>query len=200
MRKKTVSKREQILQAAFETVCRQGYYETRMDDVARRARVAKGTVYLYFHNKPDLYLGIVRWLIGQAVAVVKQFMDQPLPAQTRLARIFETWVENLKPYPGAIELIFPEMNRARCHLTLRFHKQVMSEVRLLIDPLAEIVALGIKKGEFRQINPKLAALNFINAFRSGLLLMSGALPINSAPQQSLNLFFYGISKTKREDE
>ena len=47
-------KRRRILQAATEQIVRFGYRKTSVDDVARAAGVAKGTVYLYFKNKADL--------------------------------------------------------------------------------------------------------------------------------------------------
>ncbi|MEN9979007.1 MAG: TetR/AcrR family transcriptional regulator [candidate division WOR-3 bacterium] len=196
MRKKSISRKEQILQAAFATVCRQGYYETRIDDVARRAGVAKGTVYLYFRDKPDLYLGIIRWLLSQALGILQEVAGQPLSARIRLSRVFQTWTERLLPYPGATELIFPEMNRERCNLNRRFREQVLPEIRRLLDGVAAIISQGIEQGEFRPVEPRLAALHFLNAFRSGLLLMSRELRISSAPAQSLDLFFHGISLKK----
>ncbi|MEO0009576.1 MAG: TetR/AcrR family transcriptional regulator [candidate division WOR-3 bacterium] len=197
MRKKSISRKEQILQAAFVTVCRQGYYETRIDDVARRAGVAKGTVYLYFRDKPDLYLGIIRWLLSQAYSILAETAGQPVSARARLSRVFQTWTEKLLPYPGATELIFPEMNRERCNLNRRFREQVLPEIRRLLDGIAGIIVQGIEQGEFRPVEPRLAALHFLNAFRSGLLLMSRELRIGSAPEQSLDLFFQGITLKKK---
>jgi len=49
-------KRTSILEAARTVFSRQGYAETAVDDVAERARMAKGTLYLYFRSKEELYL------------------------------------------------------------------------------------------------------------------------------------------------
>ncbi len=47
-----------ILEAAFYCFCRTGYDKTRMDDVANKARVSKGALYLYFKSKEDLFTTI----------------------------------------------------------------------------------------------------------------------------------------------
>ncbi|MGB9742354.1 MAG: TetR/AcrR family transcriptional regulator [candidate division WOR-3 bacterium] len=193
MNRKITSKREQIIQAAFEAVCSRGYYETRLDDIARRARVAKGTVYLYFQDKPDLYVGIIRWLISQAVTIVMETDRQPLNARAKLTMIYQIWTEKLRSYPGALDLIFPEISRKHCHLGQRFRESILPELHRLIDAVARIIKQGIKEHAFRPVEAELAALNFLNAFRSGLLLTSRYLQMKSAPEQALDLFFYGIT-------
>jgi TetR/AcrR family transcriptional regulator len=52
-------KRMDILHAAFDVISEKGLYKTTVEDVARRAQVAKGTVYLYFKSKEDLFVEMV---------------------------------------------------------------------------------------------------------------------------------------------
>lgn len=54
---------EQIVAAAFEEFSAHGFAATRLDDVARRAGIAKGTIYLHFKNKEALFQAVVRRLI-----------------------------------------------------------------------------------------------------------------------------------------
>lgn len=57
----TVShKHTAILDAAYELFGSRGFYETKMSEVAERAGIAKGTVYLYFKNKEELFLAVTR--------------------------------------------------------------------------------------------------------------------------------------------
>ncbi len=197
MKGKSLTKREALLQAAFGVVCSKGYYEMKVDDVARAAGVAKGTVYLYFKDKPDLYVGIIQWLIGQATAYLKEVASKSLAAKEKISLIFNLWTEKLLQHPAAIDLVFPEMKKERCNIAQRFHRQVLPEVKSMVDALAEIIEEGVRTGEFRPVEPRLAALSFLNAFRAGLLLMSKELKIKGTPARALDLFFYGIAvKTK----
>ncbi|MGQ9707775.1 MAG: TetR/AcrR family transcriptional regulator [bacterium] len=192
MRKKSIAKQDAILKAAFAVVCDKGYYETRMDDVARQAGVAKGTVYLYFKDKADLYLGIIRWLVGEARAIVQEVGKMPLSADQRLRLVFERWVVALSAHPATVDLVFPEMREERCEIARRFHLEVLPEIRRLVDAIAALIQLGVKQQEFRKVEPRLAALSFLNAFRSAMLVSSSRLGVRTAPQRALDIFLYGI--------
>jgi len=56
-------RQEAILAAAFEVFAAHGYEATRIDEVAQRAGIAKGTIYLYFRDKDRLFQAVVRNLI-----------------------------------------------------------------------------------------------------------------------------------------
>lgn len=194
MKEKSQDKRDAILQAAFQVVCTKGYYETRIDDVARKAGVAKGTVYLYFRDKPDLYIGMLRWLIDEARGILDAVGVQGRAASEKLQRVFERWFENLIQRPAAIDLMFPEMQKERCEIARRFHEQVLPEVRKLLDGIGGLIEEGIRRGEFRPVDPRLAALSFLNAFRAALLIASSRLGVKTAPESALEIFFYGIRR------
>jgi TetR/AcrR family fatty acid metabolism transcriptional regulator len=53
---KKKDKRNKIINAALEIFTEQGFHNTRLDDIAKEANVAKGTLYLYFKSKEDLFV------------------------------------------------------------------------------------------------------------------------------------------------
>src|SRR2546426_8207780 len=69
---KTAARREAILAAALDEFAAQGFAATRLDDVAKRAGVAKGTIYLHFKDKEALFQELIRTalvpLIGRLAA------------------------------------------------------------------------------------------------------------------------------------
>lgn len=56
----SVDKHAAILDAAYELFGSGGFYETKMSEVAERAGIAKGTVYLYFKSKEELFMAVTR--------------------------------------------------------------------------------------------------------------------------------------------
>src|SRR5580765_1829836 len=60
----------EILDAALKEFAEKGYAGARMDDIARRAGVTKGTIYLYFENKEAVFKTLVRDTIGATLAGV----------------------------------------------------------------------------------------------------------------------------------
>src|SRR4051794_29937131 len=66
---------QEILEAALAVFAEKGFAAARMDDVARRAGVTKGTIYLYFPSKDELFKSLVREAIGGTLAQVTAYAD-----------------------------------------------------------------------------------------------------------------------------
>ncbi len=77
-------KRRRILEVATELFIRQGYRKTSMDEVAREAGVAKGTVYLYFKNKTDLLMHAVAMEKFRYIGDVFEVLTGDLPPREKL--------------------------------------------------------------------------------------------------------------------
>lgn len=84
-------RRRQILMAATELFIEQGYRKTSVDEVAQRAGVAKGTVYLYYKNKTDLLFAAAAQEKKQIIDRFDFFFDKSIPARQRLRKwVIET--------------------------------------------------------------------------------------------------------------
>src|ERR671923_1209576 len=67
---KSAARREAILAAALDEFAARGFAATRLDDVASRAGVAKGTIYLHFRDKESLFQELVRTLLSPVVGTL----------------------------------------------------------------------------------------------------------------------------------
>jgi len=80
-------RREDLVRAALKVFDECGYEGARIDDVAREAEVAKGTVYLYFKNKEALFQGVIYDVVGPALKAVEHAASlQESGAKERLER------------------------------------------------------------------------------------------------------------------
>ncbi|MCK4967158.1 TetR/AcrR family transcriptional regulator [bacterium] len=86
MYKNTVKsdKRERIMESGMLLFAKNGYHNVSMDDVARKAQVAKGTVYLYFVSKEDLYVSIVCSNLRELLKFVQESFDKQDTYEQRL--------------------------------------------------------------------------------------------------------------------
>src|ERR1700758_83521 len=77
---KSAARREAIIASALDEFSARGFAATRIDDVARRAGVAKGTIYLYFRDKEALFQELIRSVISPVIArfEASAAMDLPL--------------------------------------------------------------------------------------------------------------------------
>lgn len=81
-----VVKKRKILQAAVDLFVHHGYRKTSISDIANRAGVAKGTVYLYYQNKPEILIHAVADEKARYIGEVKPILDPGLAPRERLKR------------------------------------------------------------------------------------------------------------------
>ncbi len=191
MKTKSEEKRLAILQAAFAVVTERGYSDTKVDEVAHRAGVAKGTVYLYFKDKAAIYIGLVDWLLEQALAITAEVMARPISPRRKLEELFSTWASGVMSNPGVMALLSMENVNQTSTVMKRFKKHVLPHIMEMQDAIAGIVKQGIEQGEFRPVDPRSASVMYMSAFRAEL--MSAAQPRSARLGESIqDLFFCGI--------
>ncbi|MFZ1885242.1 MAG: TetR/AcrR family transcriptional regulator [Rhodoplanes sp.] len=92
---KSQARREAILAAALHEFTERGFASTRIDDVARRAGVGKGTIYLHFKDKEALFQQLVITMLGPIVAQVQGLPDDEVPVRAVLERLSALFVEEI---------------------------------------------------------------------------------------------------------
>lgn len=147
----------ELLDAALDCFVERGYAATRLEDVAARAGVSKGTLYLYYDGKVDLFKAVVR---SNALPLIEAFRAQidlsKLGSAELLAEFFEGWWRQVGEtrLAGIAKLIvgeagnFPEVTR------FFFDEVTLPTWRLL----GSILERGIASGEFRPIDVEAATV------------------------------------------
>jgi AcrR family transcriptional regulator len=92
---KTALRREAILDAALEEFSASGFAATRLDDVARRAGVAKGTIYLHFQDKESLFQELIRYQLSPVVGAFETVLAADLPLSAIVDRAIATFVDHI---------------------------------------------------------------------------------------------------------
>lgn len=92
---KSAARREAILDAALEEFCARGFAATRIDDVARLAGVAKGTIYLHFRDKEALFQEIVTTMLVPVVAALEASPAEDLPIRVVLQRFADLFITEI---------------------------------------------------------------------------------------------------------
>jgi AcrR family transcriptional regulator len=86
-RQRRAERAGRILEAAAELVLRWGYDKTTIDDVARHAGVAKGTIYLHWGSREDLFAALMRWDRAEMIGTVRRQLREN-PAHATLPGLF----------------------------------------------------------------------------------------------------------------
>lgn len=92
---KSAQRRTAILDAALDEFSARGFAAARLDDVAKRAGVAKGTIYLHFADKEALFQELVRAMIGPIVAGLEQMPPPDISVRAVVERMMATFVADI---------------------------------------------------------------------------------------------------------
>lgn len=188
MSRPRIANPDEILAAAAALFATRPFHEVRLDDVAAAAEVGKGTLYLYWHSKEDLYLAIIRQGFSQAV----QRVDAHLAAEkgdslSRLAAIIDSLVDFAFTYPDVYRIMRsgiltpedPELQRLRA---------------TLVDRIVRVLKQGVKAGEIDDPCPALTAQYVLSFVRGALLYPPQGLTPRSLKAHLQRVLTRGIAR------
>ena len=151
---------QELLEAALSLFVEKGFAATRSEEVAAKAGVSKGTLYLYFPSKEELFKAVVREALGSKIAEGNSELAKHQGSMAELLTwMLWTWWERLGLTPaGGIHKIMMSEARNFPELAAFYNDEV-------IDPscalLAEVVRRGVASGEFREVDPDAAVMVLI---------------------------------------
>ncbi len=147
---------EEILEAALQVFDAQGYARTRLEDVARKAGVSKGTLYLYFDSKEELFREVVRATKGEALAgaeaIMEQFQGTTREALTLLMQ--RMWSHMNDPRHASISRLVQTEIKGFPELARFYAEEVVFRARRMLEG---VLARGVTRGEVRPEQARFAA-------------------------------------------
>ena len=144
----------QIVRAALEIFGERGLAGARLEDIAKRAGLSKGTIYLYFPNKEELFREVVRTVIGGQLEHARA-LPQGGSAGEELDRYLRSYWDFVRSsdYQAISRMVHSEIQQFP-DLAAFYGREVIKPSN---EILAAIVQRGIDRGEFRHVDPLLAA-------------------------------------------
>jgi AcrR family transcriptional regulator len=142
---------QELLAAALDLFVEKGFAATRLDDVAARAGVSKGTLYLYFTNKEELFKAVVREnvvpVLGEAEGIIDAFEGSTPDLFKEIVlgwweRIGATKLSGIAKLMMAESSNFPEVAQF-------YHDEVIRRGEAMI---ARMLERGVRRGEFRAVD------------------------------------------------
>lgn len=149
----------QILVAAMDVFAEHGIAGARLEEIAARAGVSKGTIYLYFPSKEDLFRAVVREVVVPRIVETEQSVRGETPTAELENYMRLQWERFTGPGGGAswIRLVLTELPKHR-DLAEFYVAEMASATRALHG----ILDRGMASGEFRRMAPR-AAVSIIKS-------------------------------------
>ncbi|MBS0594672.1 MAG: TetR/AcrR family transcriptional regulator [Proteobacteria bacterium] len=185
-RRRKAARPQELQQAALELFVEKGYAATRAEEVAARAGVSKGTLYLYFPSKEELFKAVLRHNLVALIAEGQQRADRFDGSSAELLRrlLHGWWARVGSTAAGGIFKVIVAEVRNFPELAQFYQQEVQMPARRLIGGTLQ---RGIRRGEFRPVPVAETALALI-APMLFLALHRHSVGACAAPQERLDAY------------
>jgi TetR/AcrR family fatty acid metabolism transcriptional regulator len=142
-------KPHQIIDAAIRVFARNGYYNSRVSDIAREAGIAAGTIYLYFKTKDEILVTMFREKMAAWVAFLRREIARQPDAVAKIRRLVALHFEVLEADPDLAEVVQVELRQGHKF----FRGASAHEVSAYFDLIGSVLEEGIAEGLVRHDLP-----------------------------------------------
>ncbi|MFB6262172.1 MAG: TetR/AcrR family transcriptional regulator [Bradymonadaceae bacterium] len=158
---------DQILTAARDLFLEKGYFEARMDEIARASDLSKGGIYFHFDTKKEIFRSLVEQEYDRAMTFIEEILSSEEEIESMIADIGRHFAERFATTDSArFMAIIGEM-------ALRdeeIREMLLELQENYIQRLAELLQRGMDEGQLRQMDPRSAAIllkSIIDGIRAG---------------------------------
>ncbi len=193
-------KRERILSAAIRVFAQNGFYSTRVSEIATAAGVADGTIYLYFENKDHVLISIFEDRIGKLIEVMRRTVKESTDPREQLQRVIALQLGQVEENRDLAEVVTVNLRQSSTLL-----KQYATPLFVkYLEVIAGVISDGQKQGVFRtDLSPRVAARALYGGVDGIMLTWALGEPepkaLRKAAQQFTTLFLRGLSPEAAPD-
>jgi TetR/AcrR family transcriptional regulator, fatty acid metabolism regulator protein len=186
-------KPEQIIEAAVRVFARQGYFNSRVSDIAREAGIAAGTIYLYFKTKEDILITLFREKMAAFVSSMRRAIADEPDAVAKVRRLVHLHFHMLEGDPDLAELVQVALRQGQ-----KFFRGASSqEVAAYFALIGSVLEEGVGQGHFKSgLSVKIATKVLFGAMdqmaTSWVLGKRGYRLVDTAPAVA-DLFLQGVA-------
>lgn len=170
----------EICDAALEVFAEKGFAAARLEEIARRAGVSKGTLYLYFGSKEELFRAVVRDTVAPNIDTVRTMVESIDLPFADVVRMFLPRLAAITTHVrvGAVAKMVIGESRNFPELARVWHDEVVSRA---LDLIAGLIQRAQAKGEVRPGEPRLHAFTLMGPMLMGILWRETLQPAGGAP-------------------
>lgn len=170
----------EILNAALEVFVERGFSASRLEDVAKRAGISKGTLYLYFSGKEELFKALVEHAIvpelESAETLAREHRGTSRELLEQLLRFWWNTIAGSR-LSGIPKLVLSEAGNFP-ELARYFAETVILRNRAILEGVLEV---GMARGEFRRLPVDLASRTLLSPLLFGALWKHSFQPLEDPP-------------------
>jgi len=182
-RRRSEARPGEIVQAALEVFAEKGFAAAKLDEIAARAGISKGALYLYFETKEDIFRAVVREAVVPNLTMVEAALSQSTIAFPDLVQMLFTRIAVMVETSrlGAVAKLVIGESRNFPELARVWHDEVVSRA---LGALTKALEKAQVRGEIRLGDPRLQAFSIMGPILMGVIWQETFTPVG-APAMDL---------------
>jgi TetR/AcrR family transcriptional regulator, fatty acid metabolism regulator protein len=190
---KAANKHVKIISAATKVFAKKGFFNARISDIAKEAKVADGTIYLYFNNKIDILRSVFEEEIDTIIQHTRKLIAEEQNPRKKLEIFIVTHLSYMKKNKNLAEVMQIELRQStkliKDYRNIKFNEY--------IDIIAEIIRQGQQQKIFRKdILPNIAKRTLFGALdevsRVWNISLETHYSVEEAGCQIIKMFVFGM--------
>jgi TetR/AcrR family transcriptional regulator, fatty acid metabolism regulator protein len=187
-------KPQQIIDAAVRVFARNGFYNSRVSDIAREAGIASGTIYLYFKTKDEILVTLFRDKMAEFVRTLRKEITAEPDAPAKLRRLVRLHLETLEARPDVAEVVQVELRQGQKF----FRGASAHEISTYFDLIGSVLQEGVAAGVFRADLPVKVATKMLfgamDQITTSWVLGKRGYRLADAAEPVANIFLKGVTR------
>jgi len=186
-------KHRQIVDAAVRVFARNGYYNSRVSDIAREAGVASGTIYLYFKTKDEILVTLFREKMAAWVAHVReQVRDEP-DAVAKIRRLVVLHFSVIEKDPALAEVVQVELRQGHKFFRGASAHEISAYFELIASMLEEGQAAGAIRRDIAVKTAVKVLFGAMDQMATSWVLGKRKYRLSDAAADVANIFLRGVT-------
>jgi AcrR family transcriptional regulator len=181
-------RRKEIFDTSVHLFLEKGFNETSMREIATAASVGKSTLYDYFSSKDEILISYFEDEIQKITGLAQEIIDLDLPITEKLMRIIEMHLE----YLVASKQLYLKLSIETQRLSMGSQQRVQKVRYKYQDMLRALIEEGIRSGEFRPVNPLLAARTIFTLLSTAVYTSRPTGTPAEMMEDAMDIFFKGV--------
>jgi len=200
MNNRKTKKRNDLIKAAIKTFAQKGFHGTKISDIAKKAKVADGTVYLYFENKDDLLIKCFEEMLVDLMQKADEKLSTIEDPLAKVLTFIDLHIDYCEKNPDAAKLIIIELRQSP-----EFYKKYPNfwPVRNYLNYLNKLCTDAIEAGRIRNVNPELLTTIIFGSLDFSItswLLSKSVINLKSIKEGVADILHKGLEKEANNEK
>lgn len=166
------ARRQAIRSAAVRVFADKGFARTTMEDIARRAEVSVGTIYVYYRSKEDLYVSLLFESMQRFTEAIEKIMASGLAPDRQLKRVWDFFYDYHARFPQSYQvLVFLQQPGLIAGISPKTLQEINVRAARNFSLVSRIVAAAMDTGLYRRHEPR-EVVDFLWSLFLGLVHLS----------------------------